>query len=410
MGIWRTNENQLTTLLYNDSMAIIEPSQLSVILSGPYLSHSGFSKTNRELAFRLARKGVKVKADICESKVEVDQKTADEVNRLARTQVPAGTPIVYSMTMPPIISHDGPKILFTMMESSKGLHQEYCEKLDLASEIWVPTTHMSDLLGEAGVRTPVHLVPLGVDHNVFGPKSGQMTLPNTARSFRFLSVSWWGPRKGFDILIKAFVMEFFDSDDVCLVISSRDHGGKPASYIATEIDNIVKSTGKEDRAPIILHSKITTDRELASLYNACNVFVLASKGEGYSLPIVEAASCGLPVISTRCTAQETYLEDSNSYLLDPEGFAKADPRDGRTSNVGRWCKFYENQLFPIFSSKSVKMLGGLMRDSYEDRATAAAKASILTEKVRTRMTWDHATEVFIERLAAVHNKQKGKKQ
>ena len=391
-------------------MTQIDPSQLSVILSGPFLSHSGYSKTNRELAFRLSRKGVRVKAEICESKVEVDVKTAEEVRRLAKTQVPPGTPIVYSMTMPSIISNDGPKILFTMMESSNGLHKEYCEKMDLASEVWVPTTHMSDLLSEAGVSSPVHIVPLGVDQDVFGPRSGQMGLPSTARSFRFLSVSWWGPRKGFDILIKAFVMEFFDSDDVCLVISSRDHGGKPASYIASEIEGIVKSTGKEDRAPIVLHSRITTDKELASLYNACNVFVLASRGEGYSLPIVEAASCGLPVISTRCTAQETYLDDSNSYLLDPEGFGKADPRDGRTNSVGRWCKFYENQQFPVFSGKSVRRLGELMRESYEDRATAAAKAAILTDKVRTKMTWDNATDVFITRLAAVCSKQREKRQ
>ena len=245
-----------------------------------------------------------------------------------------------------------------------------------------------------------------MDEKVFRPASGKMNLPNNARGFRFLSVSWWGPRKGFDILIKAFVGEFYDSDDVCLVISSRDHGNKTASDIASEIKRIVSATGKEDRAPIILHSKVTTDAELASLYNACDVFVLASKGEGFSLPIVEAASCGLPVITTNCTAQATYLDNENSYLLEPEGYEKADPKDGRPSSVGRWCKFYENQPFPVFGAKSIGKLGELMRSTYEDRETADRKALALQEKVRTTMTWDCATKVFADRLAALEQRRK----
>ena len=383
-----------------------DPTKLSVILSGPYLSHSGFSKTNRELAFRLTKMGVMVKADVSPTRSEIDKKTEDAVKRLCEVKVPENSPIVYSMTMPSIISGAGPKVLFTMMESSITLHKEYAEKMNLATEIWVPTTHMSDLLQESEVATPVKIVPLGVDEKIFGPSSGKMVLPNNARGFKFLSVSWWGPRKGFDILIRAFVGEFYDSDDVCLVISSRDHGTKTAADISAEIKRIVASTGKEDRAPIILHSKVTTDAELASLYNACDAFVLASKGEGWSLTIVEAASCGLPVIATNCTAQATYLDDNNSYLLDPEGYEKADPKDGRSSSVGRWCKFYENQPFPVFGSKSIGKLGELMRSVYEDRVTANAKALNLKEKVRTTMTWDRSAEVFIDRLAGLEKRRK----
>jgi hypothetical protein len=378
---------------------------LSVILSGPFLSHSGFSKMNRELAFGLTKRGVTVKVEICDTRIEVDEKTKEAIDRLVQVTVKPKTPKIYSMTMPSLISSDGPRILFTMMESSNGLHKDYAEKMNLASEIWVPTTHMTDIMQEAGVCSPVHIVPLGVDKNIFSESSGIMPLTKNARNFRFLSVSWWGPRKGFDILIKAFVGEFAEDEDVCLVISSRSHDNKPASKIAEEIKQIIASTGHEEHAPVILHSKVTTDKELASLYNACDAFVLASRGEGFALTIVEAASCGLPVISTNCTAQETYLDDSNSYLLEPESYEKANPQDGRASNVGRWCKYYENQLFPVFGGKSIRRLGELMRDVYQNRSDAQVKASVLTSKVRSSMTWDNTIDTVIARLSAIANKQ-----
>ena len=379
----------------------VHPSDLSVIWHGPYLSHSGFSKMNRELAIRLAKRGVKVQTKICDTKIEVDNRTLATLQKMINVQVPSKTPMVYSMTMPSIISNDGPRILFTMMESSNGLHQDYAEKLNLASEIWVPTHHMTDMMHDANVCSPVYIVPLGVDTNIFNEKTERMRLPHNARNYRFLSVSWWGPRKGFDILIKAFVGEFSGDEDVCLIISSRSHDNKSSEYISNEIKNIVKSTGKTNRPPVLLHSGITTDSELATLYNACDAFVLASKGEGFSMPIVEAASCGLPIISTRCTAQATYLNDDNAYLLNPEGFEKANPQDGRPSNVGRWCRYYENQMFPVFGGKSIKELGHLMRSVYSDRKTAEKKASILTNRVHTAMTWENSVDVVIERLSAL---------
>ena len=380
---------------------------LSVILNGPYLYHSGFSKANREMAFRLSKRGVNVKTEIVDTKVEVDKATEDAVRRLTRTVVPKKTPTVYSMTMPPIISGDGPKVLFTMMESSKEVHKEYAEKMNLATEIWVPTSHMTEALEAAGVCSPVHIVPLGVDTEIFSESSGRMYVPGDTRGFKFLSVSWWGPRKGFDILIKAFVGEFSSSEDVCLVISSRRHDGKASTAIVEDIKNIIRTTGKVSRPPIVLISRVMDEEELASLYNACDAFVLPSRGEGFSLPILEAASCGLPVISTRCTAQATYLDDDNSYLVDPEGFERANPNDGRPSSVGRWCKYYENQLFPVFSGKSVKRLGELMRSVHNDRITASQKARLLTDKVRTTMTWDNAADVFIERLADLTQRVNG---
>ena len=110
--------------MYNSGMA----QTLSVTYNGPFLSYSGFSKMNREVALRLSTSGVAVRADIVDTKIQVDPQTEAKIRKLAKTQIPKGSPIIYGMTMPSIISNDGPRILYTMMETSKEVHPEYAEK------------------------------------------------------------------------------------------------------------------------------------------------------------------------------------------------------------------------------------------------------------------------------------------
>src|SRR6185295_6301979 len=45
-----------------------------------------------------------------------------------------------------------------------------------------------------------------------------------------------------------------------------------------------------------------SDRELAALYRACELFVFPSLYEGAGLPILEAMSCGAPVVGARAAS------------------------------------------------------------------------------------------------------------
>ncbi len=43
---------------------------------------------------------------------------------------------------------------------------------------------------------------------------------------------------------------------------------------------------------------------MARAYNAMDVFLMPTKGEGFCRPIIEAQACGVPVIATKCTSHE----------------------------------------------------------------------------------------------------------
>ncbi len=54
---------------------------------------------------------------------------------------------------------------------------------------------------------------------------------------------------------------------------------------------------------------------MARMYNALDVFLLPTKGEGFGIPIVEAMACGIPVITTDCTAQTEIMENAGGWLI-----------------------------------------------------------------------------------------------
>jgi glycosyltransferase involved in cell wall biosynthesis len=66
-----------------------------------------------------------------------------------------------------------------------------------------------------------------------------------------------------------------------------------------------------------------TDTELGALYHACKLFVFASFYEGSGLPILEAMSCGAPVIASRTATGPEILGDLEGTFdpLDPSAIS-----------------------------------------------------------------------------------------
>jgi glycosyltransferase involved in cell wall biosynthesis len=68
------------------------------------------------------------------------------------------------------------------------------------------------------------------------------------------------------------------------------------------------------------HLGLVSDETLAALYTGARGLVMASRAEGFGLPIVEAWACGCPVIASTATCLPEVAGDA-ALLVDPE-----DPR------------------------------------------------------------------------------------
>jgi glycosyltransferase involved in cell wall biosynthesis len=88
----------------------------------------------------------------------------------------------------------------------------------------------------------------------------------------------------------------------------------PSPADSVYLPPVIESLGlTADAVRIESHYDIVTCRipaeRMASWYNALDVLLAASMGEGFGIPIVEAMACGTPVIGTRCSTMPELIPD-----------------------------------------------------------------------------------------------------
>lgn len=366
---------------------------------GHFTSYSGFSRQNRAYVFGLSNKNTKVKVDIQEGAVDINNATHEQLKIMAKIEISPSAPKVYGATVPLRLAHGGPKILYTMMETSQTLHKGYVDKINLYDEIWVPTQQGKDLFKANGVRPNIRVMPLGVDTTRYQPNARPMRFDCGLKRFVFLSVFKWGYRKGYDILLKAFMEEFSSSDDVSLLIVSRTDVNHKPEIIMEDFKNIRNGILKSDAElpHIALYDKPIKEKDMPGVYAAADAFVSISRGEGFGLCYYEAGAAGIPVIGSNCSAHAELLNQDNSYLVEPEGYSIA-KINGNMSRLAKHCGFYEDQLFPDFGREAIEQTKSHMRTVYEDHEDSHRKALVLGKTVRENYTWDMAVDRVYARL------------
>ncbi len=100
-------------------------------------------------------------------------------------------------------------------------------------------------------------------------------------TFRVGTLSFLGPRKRIDHLVKAFLEADVDGE---LLI-----GGK-----GREMERLKKIAGGDERVKFL---GFVPEGDLNDFFNSLNVFVFPTQSEGYGLPAVEAMACKVPVVT-----------------------------------------------------------------------------------------------------------------
>lgn len=133
--------------------------------------------------------------------------------------------------------------------------------------------------------------------------------PSGNEPFRFASCGSLIPRKGFDVLIKAFA-KIKDSTAELLIIG--DGPEKDALKELSQTEGVASRVRLLGRIP---------REEIASVYATCSAFALASRAETFGVSYIEAMAMGIPSIATPCGGPEHFMNDTCGFLVDVDDVA-----------------------------------------------------------------------------------------
>jgi len=127
--------------------------------------------------------------------------------------------------------------------------------------------------------------------------------------FNFLCVAQWGPRKNLPNTIQWFLEEF-KNDKVGLVCKVNHSNNSSLDRVACEraLEGLLSNFPDRQCKVYLLHGDMNED-EIHNLYIHPQIKAIVNfgHGEGFGLPLFEAAYCGLPVIAPDYSGQRDFL-------------------------------------------------------------------------------------------------------
>jgi glycosyltransferase involved in cell wall biosynthesis len=137
--------------------------------------------------------------------------------------------------------------------------------------------------------------------------------PQAGEGLRLLAVGAIVRRKGYDVLIEALA-RLTDLDWQLVIAGDCTRDRETAGALATRV--VLLRLG----ARITMAGAVSEDA-LAGLYRNADLFVLASRHEGYGMAFAEAIAHGLPVVGTKAGAIPDTVPDGAGILVPPDDVA-----------------------------------------------------------------------------------------
>jgi glycosyltransferase involved in cell wall biosynthesis len=188
-----------------------------------------------------------------------------------------------------------------------------------ADAVLAPSAVIRDELHARGVRTPIAVVPTGIDLDRFRPGD------RAAARRRF------GLGDGEPVVLYVGRLDREKSVDRVLLAFERVASILPAAQLVlvgqgTETERLRSMAEALPVAARIRFLGLRPHDSLAECYQAADVFLFASETETQGLVLAEAAACGLPAVAVDAPGCDEVVRDGDTGILtkgDPAALAEA---------------------------------------------------------------------------------------
>ena len=278
-----------------------------------------------------------------------------------------------------------PNLGFGVIETER-VHPHLVDRCNRMDRICVPSSFTRDAFQQSGVTRPIDVVLHGVDSEYFRPPEGPRALPG-GRAFNFLAIGTHVERKNVQHIVRAFLEEFREAEDVALFLLLRPEYHTTQNNVALEFTEWEREWAG-DSAPIFLWTGYLTREHLRDFYAGANAYVMPSN-EGFGLTLLEAMSCGTPTIALDHGGVTDFVNRNNGILV-PVGKAYLATDVDTLPYVGD--QFHEPEIGALRAAMR------RMTDNPEATRRLGARARADAEK----LTWKSVTAELASSIEKTH--------
>lgn len=382
---------------------------MKVVVRAPLLSVSGYGQHSRQVFEAIKRiPGAEIFTQIVQwgttswlLNPDLEGGIVGEIMRRS-SDLQAGFDVSFQVQLPDEWSNQLAKVNvgITAAVETDVCNPKWIEGCNKMSAIIVPSKFTRGVLEKSGkVNVPIHVVP-----EWFMPEIVNENPPldlDFRTNFNFLIVSQLtaansrADRKNISDTIRWICETFPDDKDIGIVIKTNSSRGTTMDKAVTEqtLQNVLKEVRASSKVPVYLIHGNMTNEEISSLYKHPKIKSLVSltRGEGFGLPLLEAAASGLPVIATDWSAHTEFLNIGKWSKIECTMTAIPDDRvDGRIfMKDARWAQPSEQNF-----KKKIKKF----RDSAE---VPKQWASDLRVKSREKFSKDAILSLYDQTLTEI---------
>ena len=280
---------------------------------------------------------------------------------------------------------------------------EACNKMD---EIIVPSTFTKNVLKRSGLLMKrVSVIPEWynkiIDKSTMAKIQNDKRFSKIKKDFNILLIGTLtsnldiDDRKNIKNTIKWLCQEFKNDDDVGIILKTNFGKGSIADKeMCRSYLNEVLKEFRVGQSPsfYFVHGNMKKE-EIASLvtHSKVKLYASATRGEGYVLPLIEAAVAGKPIVATNWSGHLEFLQRENFGNVDYDLVEISESKvDGRIFQKGfRWANPLENS----FKNEVRKV-----RSDYE---TAKNKAKTMKKHIQFNFNSDVVKRKYDELFSRV---------
>jgi FkbM family methyltransferase len=316
---------------------------------GPYKGGSGYDRITRAFVREFVRQGMRLELhDLPGWSTPLPEHAHSVFDRLS---VPVGAETMLHFTMPHHARAEPGlrNVNYTMFEADR-IPAHWVDLAQAHEVIALPSEAAFRAWADSGVpASKLRVCPLGVDADFFSEPAAPADLatpdgrPIASFRSRFLHIGELRRRKNHVGLLRAWMNATHRDDDAVLILKVAAFQNNTLLQFQEDVFEMQQRLGRSlaQAAPVVMLADYLPDDMIRALYAAATHYLSLSHGEGWDLPMMEAAVCGLALVAPAHSAYLTYLREDEAYLIPaPLGSARFDgkltPEDALLFHGVQW--------------------------------------------------------------------------